>query len=398
MRVLLTNHAPFRGSDSGAIMYSLAEHLIEQGHDVYCLIVDVQREGDEPFPVHRLVCNPDDPDADLNMNLPSFTSVPDSHRTFRELDDRQIADYREAMRKAIDSVVDEFDPSVIHCQHIWAQGTLVLETGVPYVLSSRSTNLMAYKEDPRYRLWADQAAENAGRILANSFWMANELCQLFDIEPSKVATVRLGVDVDRYNGPQPAASDVLKPLGIPVDGPLVVFSGKLLDFQGVDVLLAAAKEYESQIPGVTSVIAGDGPSSAALQKQASELGLERAHFVGEQSHQDLIRLYQLADLMVFPSRVDPFEIVYLEAFACGTPVVSCRVGAMAEIINEEIGGFVPPDDPQALAAMIGQALNDDWKSSKGPLARLYAEEQHSMSNWVSQVIQVYETVLNERMI
>ncbi|MEK6236328.1 MAG: glycosyltransferase, partial [Planctomycetales bacterium] len=383
MRILLTNHVPFQTSVSGALMRMLAQGLISSGDQAECLIVDRVGQGEEPFPVHRVVCSEKDSDAGAAAPLPSFTSVPSSHVTFDQLTDPQIGAYRSQLRKGINRVVDALDPQIIHCLHLWVQGALVLETGVPYVLSAQSTNLLGVEQDPRYREWAEQAAENAGRIIANSFWMANEICQRFDVEPNRVATVRHGVDCDAFQAEGASPRELAAQLGLP-EGPIILFSGKLMDVQGGDVLLHAAADYESRIEDSVTILAGDGPRLADWKRLADELKLRRVFFLGDRSRLDLVSLYRAAKLMVLPTRVDPFEIAYLEAFAAGTPVVSCRVGAMAEIIYEEIGGFVQPDDPTALADMITQAVQEDWKSSKGPLARLYAVEQHNLTDWVSR--------------
>lgn len=81
-------------------------------------------------------------------------------------DDEQIHDYRNRLRAALDRMVESFNPDFIHVQHLWIPAHLALETGVPYVVSTWGNELPLYRAGPRFRVYVEQAAENAGRIIA----------------------------------------------------------------------------------------------------------------------------------------------------------------------------------------------------------------------------------------
>jgi hypothetical protein len=180
MRVLITHHFPLRRSPSGHFAHALATALMAAGHEVHALIVDRDRQGDETFPVRRVVCRDDGREADMPLDIPSFAAEPSSGQTFEALSDRQLADYREVLRRHLDIEVDRFNPQVIHAQHVWILGQLALETGVPYVVSAWGPELASCAGDPRYRALAEQAADNAGRILAPSESLARRLADIFD--------------------------------------------------------------------------------------------------------------------------------------------------------------------------------------------------------------------------
>ena len=397
MRILLTNHFPFHGSGTGTSTFDLATGLRAAGHDVRCLIVDREREGTEEFPVRRVVCNGDLPGADIPFDLPSFTTHPKSHRTFFEMSDDELALYRDVLREAIDDEVTKFDPQIIHCQHIWIQGSLVLETGVPYVLSAQEINLLAYRQEPRYQLLAAQGAENAGRILADSDWMVSEVCSVYDLDPERVAKIPNAVNLSLYQQPPAPRPALFAELGLPVlSGPLVVYGGKFVKIQGVDVLLNAAAHYEAEHPDVITVIGGDGPEEAALRRQLAELGLKRTFIVSDPSRKQLAQLYSHAHLTVVPSRRDAFELSAIESLASGTPVLASNVGGTPELIQPTHGGLFPSENPAALSSCVLQALQENWKKSKGPYASQYAAAQHSIDMWVLRVSLVYHTVVDER--
>ena len=91
-------------------------------------------------------------------------------------------------------------------------------------------------------------------------------------------------------------------------------------------------------------------SSVTLQELSQTLGLENSvTFTGRVDHNDLPHYYSAADLLVLPSHTESFGLVGLEALACGTPVLSTRVGAMDRIISSgKTGLLVPAADPLSL--------------------------------------------------
>ena len=118
-----------------------------------------------PFPLNFVRFQRGDSAADAAFPLPWF-SAPRGGMAFSDLSDAEIGAYREAMRRRLDVEVAEFNPQVIHAQHVWLSGQLALESGVPYVLTAWQAELDAAASDRRYQPLADQAAENASRILA----------------------------------------------------------------------------------------------------------------------------------------------------------------------------------------------------------------------------------------
>ena len=164
MRVLLADHFPLNGPRGPTYTRLLAEALIDLGHAAAAVVVDDKVAAEpEAFPVRRVICKAGYPQADLAFGLPTFSSTALDQTSFETLSDRQLSDYRHVLRRALDDVVDKFNPDIIHAQHIWVLGQLALETGVPYVLTAWPEELRAVA-DARYRALADQAADNAGRI------------------------------------------------------------------------------------------------------------------------------------------------------------------------------------------------------------------------------------------
>jgi glycosyltransferase involved in cell wall biosynthesis len=117
-------------------------------------------------------------------------------------------------------------------------------------------------------------------------------------------------------------------------------------------------------------VAGDGTQRAALEKLATQLGLdERVHFLGRVDDHELKNLYASADLFVLTASINPtshegFGIVYLEAAACGVPSLAARLAGAAEAVSEGQSGFFVdtpeiPEIEQALAAFLSGEMHFD---------------------------------------
>lgn len=188
MRILLASQAPFEAADGGWRLVDLARGLSSAGHEVQCVVVDREFRSGDAVPVRRVVCRSGDATADLPFDVPGFGPPRPGGQTFADLTDRQLADYRDVLRMALDFEIAAFDPHVVHAHHIWILGHLALEAGAPYVLSTSGTELPIYRIDTRFRRYAEEAAENAGRILATSDAVRQDVLATFgDLDGRVVA-------------------------------------------------------------------------------------------------------------------------------------------------------------------------------------------------------------------
>jgi glycogen(starch) synthase len=129
--------------------------------------------------------------------------------------------------------------------------------------------------------------------------------------------------------------------------------------------------------GTRLVIAGQGRQAAALVEQSRKLRVRRAvDFVGHLSDRTLVALLAAADVVVLPSRYEPFGIVALEAAAAGAPLVASTAGGLAElVVHGETGLSITPGDVAGIATAVTEVLSDPAaaarraKAAKARLAR-----------------------------
>jgi glycosyltransferase involved in cell wall biosynthesis len=174
---------------------------------------------------------------------------------------------------------------------------------------------------------------------------------------------------------------------------VVAFCGKFADWKRLDALLQAAAIYEKGERKILTLVIGSGPLEAQTQMQdlAADLGLKRTYFLGPRGQDELTTLFNCADVGVFPSYKEPFGLVFIECMACGTPVIGADSGGPRDFVTPDVGVLVPETDDRvelaaSLAAAVDRALDEDWKSSKGPVAETYVREKFSVVGQVSALL------------
>ncbi|HHX40858.1 MAG TPA: colanic acid biosynthesis glycosyltransferase WcaL [Armatimonadetes bacterium] len=183
-------------------------------------------------------------------------------------------------------------------------------------------------------------------------------------------------------------------------GPAQILAvGRLLPKKGLHHLVAACGVLRQRDAQFQLIIAGDGPERDRLERLAAEHGVAGSTaFLGEVIQEELIAIYGRADLFALPCVVTPegdrdgLPNVLLEAMASALPVVSTRVSAIPEAVEDGVTGvLVPPGDVEALAGALERLIQDaglrhrlgeaararverDFDIRKSPLAELFARE------------------------
>lgn len=129
-------------------------------------------------------------------------------------------------------------------------------------------------------------------------------------------------------------------------------------YKGCDTVLRALSALQSNVGPVRYLVVGTGADSARVEKLASELGVRRSvTFCGFVPDEELPDYYRLADVFVMPSRGEGFGIVFLEAMACGTPVLGGNEdGTPDALADGALGVLVDPTDPGIIATELQRLL------------------------------------------
>jgi len=395
MKVLMINHFPLDGSGSGTYTRNIAVHLQKKGHDV-CIVMPENTKGFAPVPDVSIVPvyfqHTEMIEGMLPFNFPCFTTHPRSIMTFDDLDDEQLNMYLSAFEQAINRIVEEFKPDIIHGQHIWLLSWLAIKTGIPYVVTAHGTDLMGYKKWERFRKYADETALGAKKIITISNDNDDLVRELFPTCGDKAVFMQNGYDTERFY-PEPVPREQIeKMFDVKLKEKFVLFVGKLADFKGVDILIEALRLYEIEHPNeVTAFIAGDGELATSLKKQAKDGNLNDLYFLGHLNSTQLRELYSTADVSLVPSRREPFGLVAIEALACGCPVIATNQGGLTDIINDDVGQLVNVEDAVDLKRAIREELYNKDRAQRGKNAAKYALDNYAQDSLMDTLIGIYNS-------
>jgi phosphatidylinositol alpha-1,6-mannosyltransferase len=202
---------------------------------------------------------------------------------------------------------------------------------------------------------------------------------------TRMAQLSPGVDVDRFR-PGGDGSAVRRRYGLG-EAPVVACVSRLVARKGQDVLVAGWPQVLARHPGARLLLVGGGPDEASLRRAVTALGLgESVVLTGPVPLEDLPAHYAAADVFAMPCRtrragldVEGLGMVFLEASACGLPVVAGTSGGAPETVQEGVTGHVvDPRSPDAVAATISALLADPARArAMGRAGRAWVEQRWS---------------------
>ena len=175
-----------------------------------------------------------------------------------------------------------------------------------------------------------------------------------------------------------------------IDDTVLLYVGRLSDEKQIEHI----RPVLEQLPGTRLAAVGDGPAHPYLEAHFAGLPVK---FMGYLRGERLSQAYASADIFVFPSRLETFGLVVMEAMAAGLPVVASRVGGVADVVSEGETGYVfDSGDVDKLVAGVRKIAQSRGRMRQmGQQARAYAETQ-SWEAVMDEVIEVYATLTASR--
>lgn len=271
---------------------------------------------------------------------------------------------------------------IIH-SHYWLSGQVAWLLKdlwhIPWVhtahtLAAVKNSLLAVGDSPEpvsRRICEQQIVDNADLLIVNTEAEVRDLIEGYDAENCLIRVVSPGADVERFTpGSDRATERTRREMGIPFLAKVVGFVGRLQKLKAPDVLLRASAILIRRHPDLLlSVVICGGPSGSGknsleeLQELAQELGIAHiVRFLSPRPAEELVHVYQAADLVAVPSHNESFGLVAVEAQACGTPVVAADVGGLSIAVEDQKSGLlVQGHDPEAWADALGELLLNDQR-------------------------------------
>jgi phosphatidylinositol alpha-1,6-mannosyltransferase len=221
--------------------------------------------------------------------------------------------------------------------------------------------------DMPYRFYGRARARHlakADAVVAVSEFTRDALVRIMKVDPTKIRLIHNGVDTDRFQ-PGPPEPALVERHGLA--GKFVLLTvGRLVPRKGIDHVLKALPQALARVPNLHYVIVGVGPYRDELEALTDSLGL-RPHvtFAGRIPDEELAAYYRTCDLFLMPNREMPdgdtegFGLVFLEANACGKPVIGGRAGGAVEAVRDgENGLLVDGWKPEEITEAISRLATD----------------------------------------
>ncbi len=282
----------------------------------------------------------------LDVLRPRFLALPATQGRFH------AAALTRALVPVLDRLRGEFPFDVIDASFFFPDGVAAVALGgrydVPVSIKARGADIHHWGRAHATAGQVLRAASAADGLLAVSASMREDMAAL-GIPRERVRVHHTGVDLDRF---APGDRAVLK-AGLGVAGRLVVSVGALIPRKGHGVVIEAM----ARVPGATLLIAGEGPERPRLEALARSLG-DRVRLLGSVPHTDLPRLFAAADVAALASSSEGLANAWVEALACGTPIVITDAGGAREVVTTPEAGRVVARTPDAFAGAIAELLAD----------------------------------------
>jgi glycosyltransferase involved in cell wall biosynthesis len=256
-------------------------------------------------------------------------------------------------------------PQHLYCGHINLAPLVSLYAGIwqiPYTVFVYGKEVWL----PLPRL-QQRALQQASQILAPSRYTRDRACQSNQLEPQKFRCIPCIVDGNRFT-PNARLPELIEKYGLTHAKTLLtvarLWSGD--PYKGVDVTIQALPAIAQRFPEVRYLVVGRGDDQPRLAQLAEAMGVsDRVIFAGFVPTEQLADHYRLANLYVMPSQ-EGFGIVYLEAMACGIPVLAGDADGSAEPLQEgRLGWRVPHRDVEAIAQTCIEILKlqQQWQNT-----------------------------------
>jgi teichuronic acid biosynthesis glycosyltransferase TuaC len=297
----------------------------------------------------------------IEVHRPRYPSLPG---LFKRFDGALMA---LACRGTFRRIVDRFAPTLVDAHFLYPDGYAASELArrhrLPLTVTIRGSKdewLIGTDREPMLV----QALSRADRIFSVSESLKRDVAVRLGAPAEKVMVIGNGVDLDRFTPVDRATARAR--LGVAPEERMLLGVGGLVSRKGFQRVIPLLPELRHRFPSLSYWIVGAGTTQENLQPALEALarrhGVEDiVRFCGRRDPSQLAEYYSAADSFVLATEHEGWANVFLEAMACGLPVVTTRVGGNAEVVIEgRCGLLVDYWDPAGFANAIADALDRPW--------------------------------------
>lgn len=314
----------------------------------------------------------------------------------------------------IKKIIEQFKPDVVHTHAAKSGiiGRLAADAcKVPVILHTFHGHVF----HSYFNKWSTKAfihierylAKKSTGIIAISDSQKYDLSQVYKICPeTKIKTIPLGMDLEKFHENQEEKRrDFRNAYGIKEGEIAIGIIGRIVSVKNHSLFVAAAKHLKDLTrQPVRFVIVGDGDMRAQMENDFREAGIDYTYFP-EHPHYatavciswqtEIDKVLAGLDIIALTSHNEGTPVSLIEAQAAERPVVSTRVGGVADILPDQQSGFIaPPGDALAIAEYLKElAENEALRKRMGAFGRSYVREKFSYQRLVRDMSAYYSQLL-----
>jgi len=330
----------------------------------------------------------------ITVYRPRFFSLP---AFFKGLDGRMMAI---GSSRTLDRLKTEFNPTVLDAHFVYPDGyaasLLASRHGLPLTITLRGSKdewLIGTSREPAMR----KALSKASRIFAVSEALKRDVGIRLGQPESRMQVVRNGVDLERFFPVD--GKTARQRFGFDSNHKVIVSAGWLVERKGFQRLIPVFADLHRSFPEARLLIVGTGTTqedlgpSLRMLAQQCEVAAEVV-FAGAIAPDEMRWAYSAGDVFALATAHEGWANVFLEAMACGLPVVTTDVGGNSQVVSgPELGVVVPFWEPESFRAALYDSLRKDWR--KQPI--LDYANNHSWTHPVNLLVESLSVVSSSRL-
>jgi teichuronic acid biosynthesis glycosyltransferase TuaC len=329
----------------------------------------------------------------IDIHRPTFFSLPG---LLKRLDGWSMA---QGSRKVMQQLQRHFEPTLVDAHFVYPDGyaasVLAKEQGLPLTITLRGSKdewLIGTSMEPALRV----ALDRAQRIFSVSDALKRDVGLKLGQAPEKLQTVRNGVDLGRFHAEDRLTARAR--FGLRPDDQVIVSAGWLIERKGFHRIIPLLEQLAQRHARVKLMIVGSGTSQEdmgpALHELAQRSGVaDRVLFCGALAPDEMRWGYSAGDVFALATSHEGWANVFLEAMACGLPVITTQVGGNQQVVSHPgVGCTVPYWDAAAFTEALDRALGHTWDRQ----AITEHAQRHSWEEPIRDLVGVFTAISKQR--
>lgn len=258
--------------------------------------------------------------------------MPYESTRYRDMDEKKTWQFKKAFLFAVHEAVQQLEPDLILCHHLYYLTALVREEFPQYKVAGicHGTGLRQMKKIPYMREYIREQIQGLSQVFALQEDQKKEIVKVYGVEEAKIKVIGTGYNSNVFYPPENLQKSTKE------EKKTIIFAGKLSEKKGVMSLLRSLAYVEVPADSLRIVLAGGAGSRKEYETICELAGKCPCEVVetGRLSQENLASEFRKADVFVLPSFYEGLPLVILEAMACGLKVVATRLPGIGEWLSE----------------------------------------------------------------